>query len=273
MEIRRLDIADPTALVYHRRIRLVGTAGEVQGEIADGPHHFRVWIAHDGARVTDIRGDSVRHPWTTCPAAGLELRALIGMPLGGSSTAVGDHTAPTLQCTHMFDLAGLVIAHASRGATTRNYHCHVRQDENGIDHATCDRTDDTVPRSLSSQPLEPDPGDNERGTVSSVSLRWEVRGDEIVGPAPFEGVPLHRRFIAWAESNLDQETAEAAIVLRRACFVAPVRFVDVDQWERASELGNGAVCHTFQPERAPHALHMDGTYVDCGDDPERLFGE
>lgn len=256
MEIRRLEIADPTAPVYHRRIRLVGTPGEVQGDIADGPHHFRVWIAHDGERVTDIRGESVRHPWTTCPAAGLELRALVDMPTGGSSTAVGDRTAPTLQCTHMFDLAGLVVAHASRGETTRNYHCHVRQDQAGVDHAACDRMDT---------------GQDGPGAVSS--LTWRFREGEILGPAPFEGIPLHRRFIAWAEANLDAETAEAAIVLRRACFVSPVRFVDVDQWERASELGNGAVCHTFQPERAPHALHMDGTYVECGDDPERLLGE
>jgi len=248
MEVRLREVGDPTAIVYHRRIRLVGTEGEVQGDIADGPHHFRVWIAHDGSRVTDIRGESVRHPWTTCPAAALELRDLIGMPIGGSSTAVGRHAVPTLQCTHMFDLAGLVVAHAVRGRGTRNYHCHARQDDEGIEHAVCERNGDAV-------------------------VRWRTRDGVILGPAPFEDVPLHVKFIPWAETHLDAETAEAAIVLRRACFVAPVRFVDVDQWDRASDMDNGAVCHTFQAERAPTALHLDGTYLDCGDDPERLLGE
>ena len=254
MQLRLRPIDDRTAVTYHRRIRLVGTPGEVQGDVADGPHHFRVWIAHDGERVTDVRGESVRHPWTTCPAAAGQLQALVGMPLGGSSTAVGEHAVATLQCTHMFDLAGLVVAHAPRGIATRNYHCRVVEDRDGVDHVQCIVRD------------EPGAGDAER------TIAWRVREGRILGPAPFEDVPLQRRFSRWAESQLDAETAEAAIVMRRAWFVSPVRFVDVDQWERASELGNGPVCHTFQPERAETALHRDGTYVDCGDDPERLLG-
>ena len=40
------------------------------------------------------------------------------MQLSGRCLAVGDWAPPRLNCTHMFDLAGLAVAHAARQAIT-----------------------------------------------------------------------------------------------------------------------------------------------------------
>ena len=246
MEPIRRELEDPTAAVYHRKIRIIAEPGKVRGDIADGPHHFRVWLRHDGKQVTEVAGEAVRHPWTTCPHAAGELSQLVGMPLAESSTAVGRFAEPTLNCTHMFDLAGLMVAQAARGTPRRDYHCRVHDDSSGVTYAECQRDGEPV-------------------------LDWQIRDGVIVGPPPFEGVPLQRQFIRWAEAHLDPETAEAAIVLRRGWFVSPVRFFDISQWERASDLGNGPVCYTFQPERADGALRVPGSYRDFSQDPEALL--
>ena len=66
---------------YRRRIELVTVSPEVvQGELEDDFHHFRVSIAHDGAKVTAVEGTAVRHPWSTCPDALTPLRSLVGAP-------------------------------------------------------------------------------------------------------------------------------------------------------------------------------------------------
>ncbi len=219
---------------------------ELQGDVADNPHHFRVWLAHDGKRVTAIRGEAVRHPWTSCPHAAGELQKLVGMPLSESSTAVGRHAEPTHACTHQFDLAGLVVAQAARGTPRREYHCTVQDDEAGRTIARCVRDGEPV-------------------------LEWQIGEAEIAGPAPFTGVPLQRRFMAWCQENLDPELAEAAIVLRRAWFVSPVRHFDTAQWQRASDIGNGPVCYTFQPGRPEHALRVPDSYRDFTTNPDTLL--
>lgn len=104
-------------------------------------------------------------------------------------------------------------------------------------------------------------------------MTWRFRDGVIEGPPPFEGVALQRRFIQWAEENLESDQAEAAILMRRACFVSPVRFVDTTQWKVATDVGNGPVCFTFQPERAPTALRVQGSYVECEGDSDRLLGD
>lgn len=242
------DLADPTQPVYHRKIRLVAGPGEVRGDIADGPHHFRVVLRHDGGRITGVRGEALRHPWTSCPGAVGELHRLVGMALSDRSTAVGSRADARLQCTHLFDLAGLAVAHAVRGTDRREYHCTVQREPSGRDLARCLRDGEPV-------------------------LEWHVDAEQIREPAPFAGVALYGGFLRWAERELDPDTAEAAIVLRRACFVSPVRFIDDSRWERASDLGNGPVCYTFQPGRPERALRVHGSFRDFSAEPGRLLPE
>jgi hypothetical protein len=104
-------------------------------------------------------------------------------------------------------------------------------------------------------------------------LAWVVDHHTILEPEPFAGQPMRGGFLAWAESELDADTAEAAIVLRRACHIAFGRVQDLDVYADAGPLlpiMSGA-CFTFQPERAPAARRMKGTVRDFTAAPERLL--
>src|SRR5207245_277647 len=111
----------------------------VSAELEDDFHHFRVTVAHDGARVTGVRGVGVRFPWSTCPLAADRLAPLVGMPLSVRSTAVGDVVSARDNCTHMFDLAGLAVAHAARVGARRQYDVVVADPVDDRRQVTLDR--------------------------------------------------------------------------------------------------------------------------------------
>ena len=215
---------------------------DVTAELEDDFHHFRVTVAHDGERVTGVRGTGVRFPWSTCPLAADQLAPLVGMPLSIRSTAVGDVVGARDNCTHMFDLAGLAVAHAARGGGPRQYDVVVSDPVDDRRQVTLDRD---------GEPL----------------LAWTVDRHTILQPSPFAGQALRGGFLAWAEATLEPDTAEAAIVLRRACHIAHGRMQDLDVYDDAGPLlpvMSGA-CFTFQPERAPVARRMKGTIRDFTD--------
>lgn len=235
---------------FRRRIRLQARPGTVWAELEDDFHHFRVVLGHDGALVTSVTGEAVRYPWQTCPFAYDELAPLVGMALSPSSTAVGRRLSARLNCTHQFDLAGLAVAHATRRRTERQYDVFVP------DRDAAGRTRPVV------------------RCDGVVVVEWDLRGREIAGPPPFSEVPLRGgSFLRWAEEVLDLDTAEAAIVLRRACEISWGRVQDLDTYDSAAPLAElmRGVCYTFQPSRAAGAARMKGTIRDFSDDADRLL--
>lgn len=215
----------------------------------DDFHRFGVTIRHDGARVTGVDGDSRRYPWTTCASAVEPLRALEGAPLTTRLSALGDHSVARHNCTHLFDLSGLAIAHAARGDEgTRTY-----------DIAIDDRVDNrTRPR------LWRD---------GALVLDWELAGRTLVGPPPFDKVSLRGGFLSWAEDTLDADLAEAAIALRRACDISMGRIMDLDVFETAEMLGDQVrgTCHSFQPEMMVQAVRVKGQTRDFTADADALL--
>jgi len=224
--------------VYRRRIELLTTSpSAVTGELEDSFHHFRVSIAHDAGRVTAVDGEAVRHPWSTCPDALGPLRALVGAPITPDATAHGAHADARTTCTHWFDLAGLAMAQAADGRERRRYDVVVdERDDRG--RATADLSRDGEP-----------------------VLAWEVDATTVLGPDPYTGQTMGRGFLAWANDRFDPETAEAAIVLRRACRISLGLLMDLDQYETAADVGHGMddTCHTFSRSVSPVALRMKGS--------------
>ncbi len=106
---------------YRRRIRITTAPGKARADIEDDAHRFGVALLHDGAKVTAIRGEGLRTPWTLCIDAAKQVERLIGMPLTPDPAAIYKYTNGTQQCTHAFDVAGLAIAHAYRGTPQRQY--------------------------------------------------------------------------------------------------------------------------------------------------------
>lgn len=210
----------------------------------DDFHHFRVEIAHEGGFVISVDAQSPRSPYSLCPAAGAQLRKLVGLPLSDRTSDVFDRVDARLQCTHQFDLAALAIAAAARRTALRRYDARVSDPLNGLQRAVLLRDGRTV-------------------------LAWETEARHIVHPAPWAGLALGTGFTAWTTTALDAELAEAALVLRRAVFISSGRgkIALLDALDHAPARGG---CWVEQPERAAAAKRKHGSTIDFADAVGRL---
>jgi len=238
--------------VYRRSILLCATAAdEVVADLEDDFHRFGVVLRHDGQKVLSVEGSAERYPWSECPGAIETLKQLAGIPLPHRATDIGRYADARRHCTHLFDLAGLAVAHAGSGRPDRRY-----------DVAVPDR--DALGRTRA------------RGfRDGELVLEWALDGMTITSPPPFDGMTLQRGFLRWADSHLDAETAEAATVLRRACIISMGRGTPWDDLGVAADVGASILgtCHTFQPGRAEVAVRMKGTIRDFTNAPDAPLGE
>ena len=234
---------------YRRRIRIVATAPDaVAAELEDDFHHFGVVVRHDGTRVTSVEGRAVRAPWSTCPAAVGPLHAIEGMALSERCTAVATQAEPRANCTHLFDLAGLAVAHAARGLAIRQYDVEIPRPDGAHNRVRLWRDGDLL-------------------------LDWHLVDGRVVDAPPYSDVPWGGGFLRWADSTLDPDTAEAAIVLRRACTIGSGRGMDLDALDRADELRELmlGICYTMRSEHIHVALRNKGSARDFADRPDALL--
>lgn len=245
-------IGDPHG-PYRRRIRTVAVdRGVVEGGLEDDFHHFEITLRYDGARVTGVESRSRRWPWSTCPAAAVNLRPVEGMPLSTRCTAIADVADPRMNCTHQFDLAGLCVSHAARGDERRQYDAEVPPAVDGI----------TEPRLWRDGEL-----------MLGWTLSWRDGSRGLVDSPPYDEAPWRGGFFRWADETLDPDAAEAAIVLRRACEIGMGRGMDLEAVDSAAELGPmmGAVCYTMQPSVMPVAFRNRGSIRDFARHPDSLL--
>jgi hypothetical protein len=235
---------------YRRRILIEAIDdATVVANLEDDFHRFRLTLEHNGTRVVRLKGEAIRYPWSACPGADALLRRFEGLDLFESSTALAGHDDPKQHCTHMFDLTALVIPHALARRTTRQYDALIP---------------DFVDRK-STPTLWRD---------GEVTLEWQTDRGTITGPDPFSGVSMTSGFVRWVEANLDVETKEAAMVLRRAWDIGRARGRDLDHMATAAELAPHlppTPCFTFQPGVVDRSKRMVGTARDFSDDPDRLL--
>jgi hypothetical protein len=249
---------DVGADVYRRRILVRATAPrEVVADLEDDFHHFRVTLRHDGHVVESVEAESIRWPWSTCPAAAAPLRALAGAPLGVRWTHAARWTSPALNCTHQFDAAAHAITHAARvverhGGDVRQYDVEVA--------ALLARGDE--------------PARNRLWVDGRLTLQWHMRPAQqpIDLPADLAGAPWRGGFLRWADGHLEPDAAEQACVLRRASDIGMGRGMALDDIPVASQLPASmrGVCHSLQPDVAPVALRNVGSIRDFSSAPERL---
>lgn len=237
---------------YRRRVLVRLDGDRAWGELEDDFHHFRVDLRHDGSTVTEVDGSGLRSPWTTCLEAGDPLTALRGTVLATGPGALS-HLDARQNCTHMFDLAGLVVTHAARGV-----------DGDRIYDMAID---------------DPAAGAGERSARlwcdGTLVLDWRLDGRVVLSPADWVEAPLWSGFIPWAARELDAETGEAAVALRRACDIAMGRQGDLDLFATAADLQHGmsGICHSFQPAIAPVAIRNIGSGRDFTDHEDLLLAD
>ncbi|MGO9058525.1 MAG: hypothetical protein ACLQU2_14235 [Candidatus Binataceae bacterium] len=235
---------------YRRRIRITTAPGKARADIEDDAHRFGVALVHDGTKVTAIRGEGLRTPWTLCIDAALLVERLIGMALTPDAAAIYKHTDGTRQCTHAFDVAGLAIAHAFRGTQQRQYDIDVPYPVLSVE----------APKTVT---LHRD---------GQLVLRWTVDNGVITSPAAYAGQDLGG-VVRWARTALpDPDDYEAVVVLRRATHISGVKTQDMDQRVSAADGGRSmGRCWVFQPERAAVAWRIRGNTRDFSEGPEPML--
>ncbi|MBY0240210.1 MAG: DUF2889 domain-containing protein [Burkholderiaceae bacterium] len=220
--------------------------GSARAALEDDFHHFRVELAFSGGVVTHAQGSGLRIPYTGCASAGAVLAGLAGMRLDRVANSVTRATDASLQCTHQLDLAGLALAAAARGIAQRRY-------------------DIAVPRRIGKHTS----GRIDRDGVTV--LDWHIDGETIVAPPEHAGISLRDGFARWALTTLQEDVAEAALILRRCLMISRGRERDLDLLPHAESSGR---CFAQQPARAATALRVVGSTWDfteragelCADD-------
>lgn len=230
-----MDTAPPgdDAPIFRRAIAIRNRSpGLTVGWLEDEFHHFGVSIEHDGREVLAARAATVRYPWTTCAESGAPLQRVVGLPLITRASDLGRMLPMAMQCTHIFELAALTIAHTTRRVDERRYEGRVTAS-----------ADDILQAWLTTDGVD--------------VLSWDVRGDGaiLVPQAELAGVTLTTGFRQWCEA-MDEQEAEHAWVLRRVAWLA-LGDRSFRQVRIAAETGLGPVCHTYQPEQRFRALAME----------------
>ncbi|MGI9432523.1 MAG: DUF2889 domain-containing protein [Myxococcota bacterium] len=240
---------DYGAGAYRRQIRVRAREGAVDADLEDDFHRFALRVEHDGQRVSAVPAAARRYPWTTCPGAAAVLDRLVGLPLTESHAAVRAWSSPRVHCTHLFDLAVVAIGCAARGDAGVDYRVEVPDAAGGGRIVRLER--DGAPR-----------------------LEWHLEETRIVSPtpAPWAGIALVGGFGGWAESELEPTDAEAALVLRRAVFIAIGRRFEFERIESAAAFEDTpAACHSFNPGVREHAERAHGMVRDFSDRPAELL--
>ncbi len=237
---------------YRRRIRITTASGMARADIEDDAHRYGVALLHDGHKVTAIRGEGLRTPWTLCIDAARLVDRLVGMPLTADAAAIYKYTDGRFQCTHAFDVAGLGIAHAFRGTPHRQYDIDVPYPV--LDH-------------------------NARKTITllrdeKLALQWTVEAGMIISPAPFAGQSL-ADVVRWAKTTFtDPDDYEAVVVARRATHISGVKTQDLDQRVSAADGGQSmGRCWVFQPERAAVAWRIRGNTRDFSEGADPMLSD
>jgi hypothetical protein len=221
------------------------------GWLEDDFHHFGLTLVAGDGVVRDLRVAALRYPWGTCGQAGEPLRSLIGQSLVARASDVGRLVDMRRQCTHLFDLAGLLLAHAYHQRDHRSFRA-------------------TVTR------MPGDEGEGEprlRATLfedRDIVMWWDLDGHTIVAPELCAGRSVDRGFREWTEAMTIDE-AEQAFVLRRAFFVGTGRMVVIRGGMTAADVGYPPVCHTYQPGVREHALRRHDSIRRFDTEPEALL--
>ena len=176
---------------FWRRVVLHPQAEWIGGAIEDDMHHFRLRFDHADGVIVAARASAVRHPWTGCGGApGHMVERLTGEKL--SEVASRD---PMEHCTHLFDLAVLMAAHAHDSAASQ------------FDMQVADQVEGRTQATLALDGEE--------------HLRLSLDGTVIAAPDEYAGLDL-RQVSKW-KHDLDPKTAELMTIMRRAVYVSGAR--------------------------------------------------
>lgn len=228
---------------FWRRIVLHPGPGWIGGALEDDVHRFHLRIDHSGGRITAVRAEALRHPWSACPGAAPHLALELTAEL---LTDVAQRD-PAQHCTHLFDLAVLCAAHAADA------------EPSVFDMRVADRVAGRTTATLA--------------IGGTQVIHWLLADTAIYGAEPWGGRDL-RQLSKW-KHELPPSLAEQAAVLRRALFVSGVRnhVVPADQQLAFQGSQRMGVCFNYQlPQAATSVRTPDWTTDFSASGTEPLAG-
>jgi hypothetical protein len=216
--------------LYRRKTIAEAGQFETVAAMEDDFHHFAVRLRHDGRHVTELTGEAVRFPWSTCPGAVAKLDELIGAPLFPTPDHPGPRPPINEQCTHLFDIAKFAIAQSARAQSG---------------HGGRRQYDIVIPDPVDGSTT----GDLSRDGVHL--LHWVVEKRIVVAPPAFAGHRLPGRAEWPAGAIADADALEAALMLRRALVIFRGRMSEYPEVTSADQVPGGfGSCFTYLPENA-----------------------
>lgn len=227
-----------------RRIVLQPGPGWIGGALEDDMHRFHMRFDHTDGRITAVKAEARRHPWSQCPGAAPH----IAEELTGELLSDVANRDPFQHCTHLYDLAVLMAAHAGDTELTR------------FDMRVADRVEDRTTATLEKNGEE--------------RVHWQLSDTVISGEEPWGGRDL-RQLSKW-KREIAPELAEFATLLRRAIFVSGARqFVPPpdEQLAQWNEFRKG-VCFNYQPPqlgRTVRSQHWRQDFSESGLEPLMQF--
>lgn len=224
---------------FVREVRFAAEGPVVRASLEDDMHHFVVELTHDGQVVEAVAGTPVRWPWLPCLESPVALHALVGVSLAPAPVLVT--TDVSAQCTHQFDLAVWAIGFAHRfingGPPERRYLAVI--------------PDFDTP---------PFRAELWRNGVLYVALSTD--GSTVTDPPAWRNVSWRGGFLRWAQTQ-GADDAEAALIVRRAVWLAPARQIDLEVCTTLADSGlREGICFASQPERMPVAFRNRGSLRD-----------
>ena len=232
-------------LIYRRAVRLQRRDNQVVSEMEDDFHHFRVTIEHDASRLLEVRGESLRFPWTTCgAAAAAELSRLAGLrlePLREQLSAPGRWR----HCTHLFDLVEYAIAQVAAPNPERLFQISVQLSP-GEGAIAAELQCDFQPR-----------------------LAWRIEGGTIRAPEPFAGVAVSD-VARWAVGCAGADSREVAM-LQRAVHVSFGKIYDWSFARTAADMQLAPTCFTLAESNAVRAVPVADHVRDYTDNPQAML--
>ena len=236
---------------FRRRIRLVHSPGQVVAELEDSSHGFSLAMQYRDAVVQQIEAQTYRYPYTTCPGAKKPLMAFKGQAINADPRDINKTINARVNCTHLYDLAMLALAHASRPYGTRVY-----------DVVLPDETDSASKLSvlLDNTPV----------------LEWQVKDWQITAPTVLQGQALYNGFAgSWSKyCGDDSETFEYGLIAQKGYLVSHARRYDHARTEGKAAIVDEAalgICHTYSPDIIQTAHFTRNSYRDFSDCPEQLL--
>lgn len=236
--------------IFRRRMSLRVAGHRVAVDMEDDNHGFRVRLEHDGDRVTGLEIDAVRHPFNTCPEAiRLLQQRLLGLRLDEEEKTLRTRLVPGENCTHMYDMALIAMAHARDAESCVIYDMEVEDECKGITTARVARDGQTI-------------------------HTWKIGNHTLLAPAEHAGQPVMRGFYQWASRAFSGIPREAAMVLQRAYFVAQSRRYSyapaADHPATSDGMPRGS-CYSYNAGAVERAHRSDGTIRTFSDAPGKLL--